>query len=94
MAGSQTFQHVLPDRLLANAIQELFDDFEVHVGLEERQTHFLQGLSDIFLREHTLPAKFLENPFEFFAQRVKHKSPKKKAIEVRFEPDLRSPRKV
>ena len=44
--------------------------------------------------EHALPTKLLKDPFEFFAQRIKHASPNKKAIEAGVEPELRSPRKT
>ena len=41
MAGSQTFQHLLADGLLTNAIQKLLDDLKVDVGLKQGQPHFL-----------------------------------------------------
>ena len=82
MAGRQALQDFLPDGFDTNPFDEILDDLEVHIGFKQREPDFLQGLADILLRQHTLPAKLLKNFLELIAQRVQHMAPKKKAIEV------------
>jgi len=67
MAGGQALQDFLPNRLFSNTIQELLDDFEVHVGLEQGEADFLQRLGNVVLCKDTLPSKLLEDPFKLFA---------------------------
>ena len=60
LARRQRGQHFLPDRLGANLVDQLLDDFEVDVGLEQRQPNLAQRLVDVLLGELGLPAEGLE----------------------------------
>ena len=82
MTRRQALQHFLSDGFDANSFNEVLDDLEIHIGFEQRQADLLQGLADVLLRKHTLPTKLLEDLLELIAQRVQHRAPKKKAIEV------------
>ena len=52
--------HFLPYRLGPNVVDQLFDDFEVDVGLKQRHADFFQRLADILFRQAACPRRFLK----------------------------------
>ncbi len=68
----QALQHVLPHGLDPHALDEVLDDLEVDVRLQQRHPDLFQGLADVLLREHTLPAEPLENGFKLLAEGFEH----------------------
>src|SRR5262245_11514050 len=56
----QTLQDRLVHRLVADPIDERFDDLEIDVSFEQRQPDFTQRGFDVFRREPDLAAQRLE----------------------------------
>jgi hypothetical protein len=46
----------LPQRLLPNALGEVFDDFEMHVRFEQRDPHVTYRIFDVTLTDLTVTA--------------------------------------
>jgi len=82
MPGGEALQDFLPHGLLTDPFDEILDNFEIHVRFKKREADLLQGLGNILLREHTLPPEFPQNFLELVAQRIKHRTTKKEAIEA------------
>ena len=74
LARREGGEHVLAHRLFPDVANELFDDLEVHVGLEQRQADFPQRVLHVFGRELTFALQVLENPLELVAEILKHSS--------------------
>ena len=55
-------------------INELFDNFEVDIGLKQGQPDLTQGLLHIFFGEAALPAQVLERSLEFLGKVLKHRA--------------------
>ncbi len=66
-------QHFLTDGLGLYAVDEFFNNFEVDVGLKQRQTNLFQRLGDVLFREDSLSAKRLKGALEFFLKILEHK---------------------
>ncbi len=62
----------MADRLGLNAVDQLFDNFEVDVGLKQRQTNLFHRLGDVLFREDSLSAKRLKGALEFFLEILEH----------------------
>jgi len=73
LAGRKGGHHLRSDGLCPDAVDEVFDYFEVDVGFQKRQTDLLQRLIDIFFGEDGLPAQSLEGALEFFLEVLEHK---------------------
>ena len=73
LAGRERGQDFLSDGLGLDAVDELFDDFEVDVGFEESQTNLFQRLGNVLFGEDGLPAERLEGALEFFLEILKHR---------------------
>ncbi len=56
-----------------NAVNELFDNFKVDVGFQQRQTNLLQRLGDVLFSEDSLSAKRLKGALEFFLEIFEHR---------------------
>src|SRR5262245_38593492 len=67
-------QHFFAHRLQFDVLDELFDNAEVDVGLEQRQTDFTQGALHVLGAELALAAKILEYALKLFRKVVKHGS--------------------
>ena len=50
LAGRERGQHFLAHGFGLDAVDQLFDDFEVDVGFEQRQPNFAQRLAQCFPR--------------------------------------------
>jgi hypothetical protein len=57
MSAAENF---LPDGSFLDPVDEVLDDFEIYIGLEERQTHLAHGFFDVILFENTPAPKLLE----------------------------------
>ena len=68
-------QHVLADGLGLDAVDEVFDDFEVDVGFKQRQTDLFHRLGDVLFGEDGLSAERLEGALEFFLEILEHAGP-------------------
>ena len=55
MTRGQTLEHLLPNGLGFDPFNKVLDDLDMDVGFKQRESHFLQRLSNVLLREHTLP---------------------------------------
>ena len=51
LTGGDRVEHLLAERPLADARDEVAHDLEVHVGFEQRNAHFAQRLVEILLRD-------------------------------------------
>ena len=65
LGGRKRGHHFLPHGLLADVVDEFFDDFEVDVGLEQRHANFFQRFADVLFREGALSAQVLECALQF-----------------------------
>ena len=74
LARRKRGQHFLPHGLGLYAVDQLFDHFEVDVGLEQRQPDFAQRLRNILLAQPGLAAKALKRALQFFLKILEHKS--------------------
>ena len=54
LAGRKRRQHFLSDGLGLDAVDQLFDNFEVDVGFKQRQANLAQRLGDVFFGEDEL----------------------------------------
>ena len=72
LAGGKAPVDLLPDRPLADPVEEAPDHRNVDIGLEQRQAHLAQGDVDIGLAQAAFPAKAGEDAFESVGDRVKH----------------------
>ena len=68
----QRVQHFLPHRPRLDAFDELFDDFEIDVGFEQRHAHFAQGGLHVFGGEASFAAQVLEDTLQFVGQIIEH----------------------
>ena len=58
-------QHLFADGLLLDVLDELFDNFEIDVGLEQRHADFAQGAASMFSADSfPFAAQVLENPLQ------------------------------
>ena len=73
LAGRKRGQHFLSHGLGLDAVDQLFDHFEVDVGLEQRQPDFAQRLGNVFFAQPGLAAKALERALQFFLKILEHK---------------------
>jgi hypothetical protein len=71
--GRKRCRHLLPDSLVPNVIDELFDDFEVNVGFEQRQPDFAQRLLHVLFVENGLATQGLKGALKFFGKVLEHK---------------------
>ena len=94
MTGRQTLKDFLANGLLVDPVKKILDHLEIDIRFQKGQSDFLQRLRDGFFFEDPLTPKFLEDTFKFLAERIKHTSPHKKAIEDIPYLHLRSPRKI
>jgi hypothetical protein len=58
-------EHFLAHGLLPDVLDQLFDNFEVDVGFEERHANFAQGALHVFGREFAFAAQGFEDPLQF-----------------------------
>jgi hypothetical protein len=60
LAWTQTLEHILADGPGSHSIRELLDDFEIHIGFEQCDADFLQGIVNVLLREAAFALQVLE----------------------------------
>ena len=71
--GESAGQHFLPHGLGLDAVDQLFDHFEVDVSFEQREADFAQGFGNVFLAEPGLAAERLEGALQLFLKILEHK---------------------
>ncbi len=62
LGGSQAVHDFLAHGAGADAVDELFDYLEIHIGFEQGKTYFAQGHVDIALGELALARKSIKDP--------------------------------
>ena len=72
LAGGQAREHVRPDRLLADARDEVLDDLEVDVRLEQRQADLAHRGIDVGLRDPAAAGQGAERLSKPVAEGVEH----------------------
>ena len=72
LRGVERPAQLLADAALAHLRHEAFDDLEVDVGLEQRETDLAQDLVDVGFAELSVPTKPLEDPIETIGERLEH----------------------
>ncbi len=65
LRGREGVEHFFAHGLLFDVFDQLFDNFEVDVGFEQRHANFSQGALHVFGREFAFAAQVLENPLQF-----------------------------
>ena len=70
--GRQALRHVLADRALLHAGDEVLHHLEVDVGLEQREADLAHRLRDRFLVEPAASAEVAEGVLELVGERVEH----------------------
>ena len=73
LARRKRGQHFLAHGLGLDAVNQLFDHFEVDVGFKQRQPDFAQRFADVFLGEPGLAAKGLKRALQFFLKILEHR---------------------
>ena len=73
LGGRERSHHFLAERLLANVVNQFFDDFEVDIGFQQRQPNFAQRLLDVLFRQAALATQVLEGALQFFCEVLKHR---------------------
>jgi hypothetical protein len=68
----QALRHLLADRTLLHAGDEVLDHLQVDVGLEQRETDLAHGLRDRFLVKPSASAKVAEGVLKLVGKRVEH----------------------
>ncbi len=72
LARGERLQHVLPDRLDADALDERLHDLEVDVSLQQGQPHLAEGLLDVLFRQSAVAAQTVEDAGQTTGQTVEH----------------------
>ena len=72
LARGQGLEHVGPDRLFLDGIDEVLDGLEVHVGGEQSHPDFPEGLGHVLFGQLGLAAQALENAFELIGKLFEH----------------------
>ena len=72
MTGGQALQDLRPRRPFADAADEVLDDFEVDVGLQQRQSHLTHGGIDVVGAYSTVTGQSAERRAQAVAQSVEH----------------------
>ncbi len=67
-------QHAFANRFFADPDGEFLDDFEIDVGLQQRDADFLEGVVDVPLIERGLAAQSLEDSIHPVLEVVEHSS--------------------
>jgi len=73
LPGRQRLEHVLPDRLDADPVDEALHDLEIDVGLQQGHAHFAQGLLDVLLRQPAESAEPIEDAGQTVGQAIEHR---------------------
>ncbi len=61
----QTLQDFLAEGLGFDRVEKSFDDFDMNIGFEQRQTHFTERVVNVFFTDFALTSKFLKGQFKF-----------------------------
>ena len=64
LGGRQRGQHLLADSLLADVFDQLFDDFEVDIGFQQRHANFLERFADVLFGQRALPSQVLKGALQ------------------------------
>ena len=72
LAGLDALDDLVADGLLLHALDEVARDFEVHVGIEQREAHVAQRVADVGLGNLAEAAQVAEDVLELAGQRIKH----------------------
>src|SRR5262249_24757025 len=72
LARRERREHVLPDGLCADALDEALDDLEVDVGLEQRHAHLTERFLDVLFRQAAEAAEPVEDPCQSRSEAVEH----------------------
>src|SRR5262249_43092241 len=65
-------QHLGPERVTLDRLDEVADDSDVHVGLEEREPHVAQRFLDVALGDPPLAPELAHQGIELLAQGIEH----------------------
>jgi hypothetical protein len=76
LARRQVLHHLLADRRGADTVHKRLDDFEVDVGLQQRQAHFAQGGIDVRLGQHAAARQPFDDLLEAALKSLKHQNPR------------------
>ena len=72
LGGRERRHHLLAQRLLADVVNQFFDDLEVDVGLEQRHADFFQRFADVLFRQRALSAQVLKGALQLICKVLKH----------------------
>ena len=61
-----------PIGFLDDVLDELVDDFEIHIRFEQGRADVLHGLADVFLADPAAAGKGAEHAAEFVGECVEH----------------------
>ena len=73
-----------PSGLLADVLDQLFDDVEVDVGFEQRHANFFQRFADVLFGERALSAQVLEGALQLVCKVLKHVQESKTWLDTRM----------
>src|SRR5579885_481212 len=65
-------EHFLPHRLFLNALDELLNDAEMHVGFQQRDAYLAERGFHVLRREFALSAEIFENALKLIAEILEH----------------------
>ncbi len=68
LGGGEAFEHVVADGPFLDFGDEVFDDFEVDVGLQEGHAHFAHSVVDVCFGQFAPAPEFFECLLEFIGQ--------------------------
>ena len=61
LSWGEALQDFLADSAGADSFHEVLDHLEIHVGFQQGQANFFQGLSDVLLGQLSVPPEFLKD---------------------------------
>jgi hypothetical protein len=72
LSWGETLQDFLAYSARADSFYKVLDHLEIHVGFQESQANFFQGLRDVLLGQFPVPPEFLKDGAQLLCQRIKH----------------------
>ena len=72
LGWGETLQDFLANSAGADSFHEVLDHLEIHVGFQEGQANFFQGLRDVLLGQFSVSPEFLKDRIQFVCQGIKH----------------------
>jgi hypothetical protein len=74
LPGCKALQYLRTYRSITDPVDEILDDFEIHIGFKKDEAHLTKSTLDILLGHYSLAAEFLENGIQFIGKGVKHEN--------------------